>query len=155
MGERYRIRTAVMLFLFRNRNNSIEILLQKRQNTGYADDMWDCAASGHVEANESMKTALVREAKEELNIDIDIKNVEFATLIHKCTPETKDSYNNIFFAVTLYKGVPTINEPEKCSDLQWFNINNLPDDLLQDRKKALDNYFSKIPYDELDWDNLS
>lgn len=155
MGERYRITTAVMLFLFRNRNNSIEILLQKRQNTGYADGMWDCAASGHVEANESMKTALVREAKEELNIDIDIKNVEFATLIHKCTPKTKDSYNNTFFAVTLYKGVPIINEPEKCSDLQWFNINNLPDDLLQDRKKALDNYFSKIPYDELDWDNLS
>lgn len=152
MAERFRVRTAVMLFLFRNAGSRREILLQKRQNTGYADGMWDCAACGHVEAMESMKMAMAREAKEELNIDIEINCIEFATLTHKYTPKSKDSFNNAYFAVRDYGGIPIINEPDKCSDLQWFAIDELPEDFLPDRKQALENYLSNVPYSEADWD---
>jgi len=153
LADRYRLRTAVMLFLLRpdDNVNDIQILLQKRQNTGYADGMWDCAASGHVEANESMKMALIREAKEEINISINMEDIQFATLTHKCTPDTNDSYINIYFAAKLFSGVPMIGEPLKCSEIRWFRINQLPKNFLSDRKEALHHYLSNQPYDELDW----
>jgi hypothetical protein len=31
-----------------------------------------------------------------------------------------------FFTTSKYTGVPTIKEPEKCSELVWKDINNLP-----------------------------
>lgn len=155
MNERFLTRSAVMLFLLRNNIENQEILLQKRFNTGYADGMWDCASSGHVEAYESMKMALVREANEELGIKIEISDVEFATITHRYTPTTKDIYYNAFFVVKKYKGVPIIKEPDKCSELCWFGVNSLPDDFLVDRKQALSNYFSNIHYDESGWDSIN
>lgn len=152
MGDRFLKRSAVMLFLIRVENGVQEILLQKRLNTSYADGMWDCAASGHVDENESMKMALIREAKEEIEICIEMQDVEFATITHKYTPVTKSIYYNAFFVVRKYSGVPSIKEPNKCSDLKWFPIKNLPDEFLEDRRQALQNYFSKVAYDESGWD---
>ena len=57
---------AVILLWLRDSGERQEILLQRLQNTGYADGMWDFACSGHVELGESMKQALCREAEEEL-----------------------------------------------------------------------------------------
>ncbi|MET0977876.1 MAG: NUDIX domain-containing protein, partial [Paeniglutamicibacter terrestris] len=39
-----------------------QVLLQLRQNTGFLDGHWACAAAGHVEAGESASAAAVREA---------------------------------------------------------------------------------------------
>lgn len=150
--EKFLTKSAVMLFLFKQHRT--EILLQKRYNTGYADGMWDCAASGHVEANESMKMAIIREAKEELGIYIDIKYVDFALLMHKYTPSTGNIYYNGYFTVNKYEGTPNIMEPDKCSDLQWFNIKNLPDNFIADRKQALQSYLSSIFYDEIGWETF-
>ena len=145
-------KSGVLLFLFRKNGMEDEILLQKRYNTGYMDGMWDCAAVGHVDANESMKMALLREAQEELGINIDINNINFATLIDKYEPVSGNTYYNAYFTVTVYEDVPSIKEPEKCSDLQWFNIKSLPDNFIADRKQALQNYLSDIFYDENGWD---
>ena len=57
------------MFLLRDSDKGQEILLQKRHNTGYMDGMWDCSVAGHVENGESMKMALLREAKEEIGIN--------------------------------------------------------------------------------------
>ena len=71
MSEKYYSRLAVNLVLTRtNENGEKEILLQLRQNTGYMDNMYDFACSGHVEKGESYTTALVREAKEEIGITL-------------------------------------------------------------------------------------
>lgn len=48
-------------------------------------------------------------------------------------------------------GEPRIMEPEKCSDLQWFYLEELPENLLEDRKEALANYQNRVPYSELGW----
>ncbi|MCL2323858.1 MAG: hypothetical protein FWC47_17340, partial [Oscillospiraceae bacterium] len=63
----------------------------------------------------------------------------------------KSTYYNGFFVVKKYSGIPCIKEPEKCSDLKWFNIEKLPDNLLPDRKQALQNYLLNIYYDEFGW----
>jgi 8-oxo-dGTP pyrophosphatase MutT (NUDIX family) len=147
-------KSAVMLFLFRDKNGRREILLQKRLNTGYMDGMWDCSVSGHVEEKESMMMALQREAKEEINIVIRISNINFATLVHRHTHELGSTYYDGYFFVHTFEGTPSINESGKCSDLRWFAVNDLPSEFLSDRKRALNNYLNNVPYDEIGWDDI-
>ncbi|MDR1236551.1 MAG: NUDIX domain-containing protein [Holosporaceae bacterium] len=64
-------RMAVYLLLKRDD----EILLLLRQNTGYQDGNWSVVA-GHVEEGEGIIDALVREAKEEADIDITGNDLE-------------------------------------------------------------------------------
>lgn len=150
MKERYRTLSAVMLMLTRQREGSEEILLQKRKNTGYMDGYWDYSASGHVENMESMKMAIKREAKEELCVDIDINDLEFISLIHKINGKDTIYYNG-YFKAKKWKGEPKIGEPDKNEEIKWFDIDRLPENLVDDRKQAIKNYKNKIPYSEFGW----
>lgn len=148
---RYTARSAVMLLLTRELKGETQVLLQKRRNTGYADGMWDCGCSGHVEEGEPMSAAMLREAREELGIAIRPERLRFATMIHKYTRETGIVYYNGFFTASEYQGTLKRNEPEKCEELRWFSVNCLPPSLLEDRKEAIGHFFSGIPYSEYGW----
>lgn len=153
MRERYKTASAVMLFLVREQNGKREILLQKRQNTGYADGMWDCGAAGHVEMGETMRMAMIREAAEELGVTLSPADVWFATLTHKTSPDGT-AYVNIFFCAECGEAEPRICEPEKCAELRWFSLDALPENLLEDRRAALENFRRGIPYSEFGWKEL-
>lgn len=150
MKKRFKTISAVMLMLIRENNNKEEILLQKRQNTGYCDGYYDFSCSGHVEENETMTDAVCREAKEELNIEISPDDLEFICLIHK--KSNNEIYNNIYFKITKWNGHPIINEPNKNEELKWFYINDLPNNLINDRIQAINNYQNKIKYSEYGWE---
>jgi 8-oxo-dGTP pyrophosphatase MutT (NUDIX family) len=51
------------------KNEKWEILFQRRANTGFSDWLLQLPA-GHLEWEEFFKEALIREMKEEINIDI-------------------------------------------------------------------------------------
>lgn len=149
MGERFKSLSAVMLLLTRKTDNNEEILFQKRKNTGYCDGYYDLSASGHVDDNESMKRAMCREAKEELGIDIKEEDLEFVCIIH--INFNGRIYYNGYFKTDRWCGEPIINEPEKNEELKWFNINNLPSNIVNDRMIAIQNYKSNIKYSEYGW----
>lgn len=152
MEERFKAPSAVMLMLIRETNGEEEILLQKRKNTGYMDGYYDFSASGHVENMETMKMTTIREAKEELDIEIEMKDIEFITLIHKET--NGNIYYNGYFKVTKWKNEPKINEPEKNEELKWFKLSEIPENLVDDRKEAIENYKTKILYSEYGWKSI-
>ena len=135
MKERYKSICAVFLILTRMNKNAEEILLQKRQNTGYMDGKYDTGCSGHLEPNESIMTALIREAKEELGIVLQEEDLKLASVVH----DFPDNYIRFFFKATNYEGVPTIMEPEKCSELIWVPTNNLPEDTIFHIKSTIEN----------------
>ena len=149
MSERFKSFSAVMLLLTREKENNEEILFQKRKNTGYCDGFYDLSASGHVDENESMKHAMCREAKEELNIDIKEENLEFVCLIHK--KSNGCIYYNGYFKANKWIGKPIINEPQKNEELKWININDLPSNIVDDRVIAIQNYKNNIKYSEYGW----
>ena len=149
MGERFKSLSAVMLLLTRKTDNNEEILFQKRKNTGYCDGYYDLSASGHVDDNESMKRAMCREAKEELGIDIKEEDLEFVCIIH--INFNGRIYYNGYFKTDRWCGEPIINETEKNEELKWFNINNLPSNIVNDRMIAIQNYKSNIKYSEYGW----
>lgn len=146
-----RFLTGVMLFLFRQYQNNTQVLLQLRQNTGYADGQWDCAAGGHLEKNESLSQACIREAKEELNITV--KHVEFATMIHKNNSDLGETFVNVYFYSEDIEGEIKIAEPDKCAALEWFDLDQLPPNLIYDRRIALNNYLNHIPYEEVNFED--
>lgn len=150
MEERFKSFSAVALMLTRvNENSKEEILLQKRKNTGYCDGYYDFSASGHVDDNESMKEAMCREAKEELNIDINVNDLEFICLIHKNSAGC--IYYNGYFKAKKWNENPTINEPDKNEELKWFDIDEIPNNIVNDRRTAVENYKSNIKYSEFGW----
>ncbi len=98
-----------------------------------------------------MTAAVVREAKEELCVAVRAESLQFAALVHKCDKPCNLVYYNAYFVCTEFDGEPRIAEPEKCSELKWFDLDNLPDDLIDDRKCALKAYLGGVHYVEYGW----
>lgn len=146
--ERFKTPSASMLILGRYNHGKLEILLQKRRNTGYMDGYYDFAASGHIEKNESAKMAMIREAKEELGIDITEEALQFSSIVHKKLERDESGYFNFYFYAEKYLGIPCVNEPEKCSEIKWFAIDALPENFIDDRKQAIENHLNNVYYNE-------
>ena len=98
------------------------------------DGMYDAVVGGHLEKNESLLEALVREAKEEANIIIDENDLELVFVFHN----VEEEYLNIYFTCKKYTGKPTIMEPDKCDDMQWFNINKLPENIILNFRNVIE-----------------
>lgn len=144
MNERYKCIVAVFLILTRQNQGKTEVLLQERYNTGYMDGKYDTACSGHLEPNESLSMALVREAKEEINLEINEQDLELVSLVHPY----QEGYVNVFFTTKKYSGTPRIMEPYKCSNLQWFDIDNLPHNTIDRIRNVIENMNQGILYDD-------
>lgn len=147
MKERYKSCITIFLILTREHNGKTEILLQERFNTGYMDGKYDTSCSGHLEPGESLSMAVSREAKEEINLDIDEKDLELVALIHPY----QENYVNVFFTAKKYSGTPKIMEPEKCSNLQWFDIEHLPNNTIERIRNVIENIKKGIIYDDGDF----
>lgn len=81
-SHRFRVVPAAYVLLRRGD----AVLLQLRQGTGYRDGFWAAAAAGHVEAGESVVAAAVREAREELGVEIDPADLRPLTALHRGEP---------------------------------------------------------------------
>ena len=150
MKKRYESKVAVFLVLTRYTDKGTEIMLQRRCNTGYMDGKYDMACSGHLESGESLSMAVVREAKEELGIDIQEKDLQLVSVLHPYHEE----YMNIFFSTQKFKGTPQIIEKEKCDDLRWFDFNNLPDNTIERIKQVIKCIENGILYDDGNFSHL-
>lgn len=149
MGEHFKTLSAVFPIILQEKDGSLQILLHRRKNTGYQDGKWDIAASGHVDEGETAKMAAVRECAEELGIDVKITDLSFVHLSHRVNSNGGRTYYDIYFAVNKYVGIPQIMEPDKCSELSWFKIDDLPNEIINVRKTVLDNYKNNIQYSEV------
>lgn len=147
-GERYRTLSAVFPVILREKGGKTEVLLARRMNTGYMDGLWDLAGSGHVDEGETALQAVVRECLEELGIAVDPTSVTFAHLCHRLGINGARTYYDLYFQVKQYAGTPFIAEPDKCSDLQWFDRATLPPDTIVLRRLALAHIRTGCPYSE-------
>lgn len=148
--EHYKSLSTVSMVLERENEGKTEILLQLRKNTGWMDGFWDLGACGHVEEGETLAEAAIRETKEEICVDVLPGDVEFISLNHNNLGD-KGIYYCFYMKVKHYTGEIKIGEPDKCSDLEWFDIENLPPNILPIRKSALLDYKNGIIYNEIGW----
>lgn len=123
------------------------VLFGQRQNTGYEDGAYHLP-SGHLEADESVVTALIREAKEEIGVTIKPEDVRFAHVMHNSSSGGRVAF---FFTVETWEGEPENREPDKCSELYWFPMNKLPDHMIDYCRVALQHIAAASPFSIYGW----
>jgi 8-oxo-dGTP pyrophosphatase MutT (NUDIX family) len=126
-GERPKVIPTVYLVLLKGG----KILLLRRFNTGFWDG-WYSLPAGHLCGDdETLVQALVREAWEEVGIEVNSADLELVHVMHrKQTEPTDERRINVFFRALRWRGEPRIMEPEKCDDLGWFELDYLPDNVI-------------------------
>lgn len=145
MKDRFMLKVAVYLLLKKGNKT----LFMKRAGSGYMDGFYGLP-SGHVEENETLKMAMIREAKEEINIDIEPQDLHLELTLHRNSKAGE--YIDLFFSVSNYKNSIRINEPEKCHELGFFAIDELQDKIVPYVKECLKAIDSKQTYLEANWD---
>ena len=133
------------------KNKDGKVLLQRRQGT----KLWPgflALPAGHVDERENVYDAAIREAKEELSIVITKEDI-IDTFVVNRRNKSLASYFDVYFEISSYKGNIKINEPEKCSELKWCDINNLPDDMIDFEIDAIKNRQKNITFSTFDADN--
>jgi mutator protein MutT len=142
--ERFKLPCAVSLLLIRNN----KILLLRRYNTGWQDGSYGVPA-GHIEGNESLTDALLREAYEEVGITIQSSDTVFAHMTH--TKSNKE-YLYVYFVVKKWQGEPDNKEPDKCDRLYWAPLDKLPRNTVPIIREAIESYSKGALYSENGWD---
>lgn len=135
------------LLLIKNK----KILLMRRCNTEYLNGYYGVPA-GHFNGNETVRAAMVREAKEETGIVLKEKYLNIVHIINRKGPGGIENERIDFFIVPKrWEGEPKIMEPHKCDDMKWFPLNKLPKKVAFEVAQAIINYRKKIFYSEYGW----
>ncbi len=117
-----------------NENN--EVLLHKRAVPAEKDH-W-CIPGGRLEMFEKLEDAVIREVKEEIDVDVKIERI-MGVCDHIIETE-KAHWVAMSYLCKITNGEPKIMEPDKASEMKWFKLDNLPDKLTITTKKAVEDY---------------
>ncbi|OGH10490.1 MAG: NUDIX hydrolase [Candidatus Levybacteria bacterium RIFCSPHIGHO2_01_FULL_36_15] len=142
--ERFKLIPAVYLFLIKNN----KILLLKRFNTSYEDGNYSVIA-GHLDGEETALQAIVREAKEETGISLNKKDISFIHIMHRKSSE--EERMDLAFIARKWRGNVINRESNKCSELRWFSLKRLPENIVPCVRDILFNYLTGVYYSEFGW----
>lgn len=97
------------------------ILLLERCGTGFMDGFYSFPG-GHVQDQEDIVDAAIREVREEAGIVLE--EIQPAVVM------PFESGVDFIFVSSKWSGEARICEPDKCSDLRWFNEQELPTNIV-------------------------
>ena len=148
MEQRYQSSIVVDLMLTRKneKNGKKQVLLALRKNTGSNDGEYELPG-GHVEAGEDLIDAMIREAKEELNIELKRDDLKIEHIMH----HFKGNRLKFIISAKKYIGDLRVGEPDKCEKIEWFDIDKLPDNMYKKAENVLKEIEKGIIYDNSDF----
>lgn len=104
-------------------NEEGKIFLAKRGKKARNElGKWECPG-GALEFGESFEKTIIREMKEEFDIDIEI--VDQLTTFNHLIPKEKQHWVALAFICKIKKGAPKILEPNKCEEIGWFTLEEM------------------------------
>lgn len=142
MQDRHSAHVAVYLMLV----SEERLLLALRKNTGFADGMYSLP-SGHVEENEFVTDAIIREAHEELGICLEPEALD---MVHVAYHQSDKSYVDFYWLCTEFSGEICNGEPEKCENVEFFPIDELPENLAPNVRSAIEHMAEGEMFSEFD-----
>lgn len=124
------------------------VLLVKRHNTDWASGYWNFPG-GLLEEGETLVNAAAREAHEEVGVTIAPNDLELAHVIHvqKGEQSPRDIFG-FYFMAQKWHGTPTNKEPDRHSEIGWFDLDNLPDKLTEHALQAIHGLTTNKKYSE-------
>ena len=141
--ERARFPATVHLLFVRDGR----ILLLRRFKTGYADGLYS-VPGGHLDGNESVIAAGVREAREEVRVTVRAADMAFSNVMHR---QEDDERVDFFLEVRAWQGEPVNAEPEKCDDLRWADVGDLPANTLPYVRRGIENHLQNVRFSLFGW----
>ena len=146
INKRFCLPVAVYLIV----KQQDEVLLLKRLNTGFHDGKWSLVA-GCLDGNESVVDAVIREAKEEADIEVKKEDLSIPTVLHRKGDSEIWEALIFFFVTTKYHGVIKNNEPDKCESLEFFKLDSLPSDMIPYVKTGMHAALKGVSFVEYGW----
>ena len=126
-GASARRRVVVDVILIIGRNG--RVLLRERANTGYGDGAYE-PPSGQLADRETIMETAIRVASD-AGIVIGAENVSLAHVMHDVSGDGRIAF---FLSVSGWAG------PSALPDARWFDVGNLPTNMLDRARVALRNY---------------
>jgi 8-oxo-dGTP diphosphatase len=119
-------------------NERGEVLFGLRKGS-HGEGEWSFPG-GKLENGETLFESAKREVKEECDLDAD--NFIFISLADEMKYLKTDGkqFFNIGLKANTWSGNVELNEPDKFVDWKWFQLDDLPNKLLEGTELMLDNY---------------
>lgn len=114
-----------------------KILLMRRFQTGYQDGNYGLPA-GHVDEGEYPAETMVREAKEEIGINLAPEDLVCVHVAYELPHDATGNRVDFYFAAKNWSGEPVIIEPHKCDALRWASLEELPENVIPKVRLALE-----------------
>lgn len=125
-----------------------EILLLKRRDGKHPefDSLWHLP-SGKLEVGESIKAGAAREVLEETAVTVNEKDLELVCTVYASasgpTPRV-----GFFFICHKWQGEPKNTEPDKCYELDWHQIDQVPSNTVAYTREGIVAWLSQTNYIE-------
>lgn len=116
-------------------------LAERGPKAGNERNLWEFPG-GSVEFGETLADALKREMAEEFGIDIKVGDLLDVT--DHILPEEGQHWVSPTFICAIVGGEPVIREPEKCSAVGWFRLEEIPTRLTRISRLNLEHYFERL-----------
>jgi 8-oxo-dGTP diphosphatase len=120
-----------------------KILLLKRKGA-HANGTWACPGGWVDFEDESPEITVSREAWEEVGINFWLEDLKLLTVVSELHEELSTRSVTVYYLLDyanvtgFFEGLePVIREPNKASDLKWWDIDNPPDNMFPKLWQAL------------------
>ena len=98
----------------------------------------------YIEALNSFSKSL--QIREEIGVTIKPEDLTVVHVMHR--KAAKDERIDFFMTASVFEGEIVNNEPDKCDDLQWFSLDNLPTNMVEYVRLAIEHYLKGNTYSE-------
>jgi len=137
--QRFKVPVGVFIVLRRGS----QVLLQQRQNCSFSGH-WGFVG-GHLDGDEGIVSAAIREAREEVGINIVPTDLILKTVCHSNKGE---EYLQFYFECRNWSGEIQNKEPHKCSHLEWHEWDDTPVNTCPYLKEAVEKINAGISFYE-------
>jgi len=97
---------------------------------------------GSVEYGETLADALQREIREEFGIEIAVGDL--LDVVDHILPEEGQHWVSPTYLCTVVSGEPQILEPGKCSEIGWFQPEEMPEELTVITRENLRHFIERL-----------
>lgn len=133
-------------FVIFRKDSKIAFVL--RENTTWMNGYYGLP-SGKIEKNESATQAAIREAKEEVGVELIAENMRPVLVMHRCGDDSE--WVDFMFEAVSWKGELVNAEPHLHSRVEWLDPKNLPENVISPVRAAIEAIEAGKAYAEFGW----